>query len=275
MKTIKDTVTLHNGVKMPWLGLGVFQVEEGNEVEKSVKIALEEGYRSIDTAAVYKNEIGVGKAIRESGIPREEIFVTTKVWNKSQGYDLTLAAFEKSINRLEMEYVDLYLIHWPVEGKYKETWKALEQLYKEGKVRAIGVSNFQPHHLDEIINVCEIKPMVNQVEYHPHLTQKPLLEYCQKHNIQLEAWSPFKHGEIFGNTTLQELAEKYNKTEAQIILRWDLQNNVVTIPKSVRENRIKENAAIFDFELTKEDMNKVDALNKDERWGPDPDNFNF
>ena len=275
VNSIKDTTTLHNGVKMPWFGLGVFQVKEGEEVENSVKLALKEGYRSIDTASVYKNEAGVGKAIKESGIPRDEIFVTTKIWNKSQGYETTLEAFQRSLKRLDMDYVDLYLIHWPVEGKYKDTWRALEKLYKDGYVRAIGVSNFQIHHLEDIMEDCDIKPMVNQVEFHPHLTQKPLLEFCQKHDIQLEAWSPFKHGEIFGEATIEELAQKYNKTPAQIILRWDLQNKVVTIPKSIHEHRIKENANIFDFELTEEDMQKIDNLNKDDRWGPDPDNFDF
>lgn len=275
VKSLRETTTLHNGVKMPWLGLGVFEVEEGNEVEKSVEWALKEGYRSIDTASVYKNEVGVGKAVKESGIPREELFITTKIWNKSQGYDSTLQAFERSLERLDMDYVDLYLIHWPVEGKYKDTWRALEKLYNDGVVKAIGVSNFQIHHIEELIKDGNVKPMVNQVEYHPLLTQKPLLSFCKENQIQLEAWSPFMHGEIFGNDTIKRIAEKYNKSEAQIILRWDLQNGVVTIPKSVREHRIQENANVFDFELTSEDMQAIDQLNQDKRWGPDPDNFDF
>lgn len=275
MKNLKDTTTLHNGVNMQWLGLGVYKIKEGNEVIESVKTALNNGYRSFDTAAIYRNEEGVGQAIKESTVPRKDLFITTKVWNSDQGYESTLQAFDASIEKLGLDYVDLYLIHWPVKGKYTETWKALEKLYKDGRVRAIGVSNFNIHHLEDIMEIAEIIPMVNQVEYHPHLTQKELHNFCKKHGIQLEAWSPLKQGELLSEPTINKIARKYQKSPAQIILRWDIQNQVVTIPKSIKESRIIENANIFDFELTPVEMSEIDALNKDHRIGPDPDNFNF
>ncbi|MEG7335387.1 glyoxal/methylglyoxal reductase [Bacillus sp. 0102A] len=273
--SLKDTVTLHNGVEMPWFGLGVFKVENGSEATESVKAAIKNGYRSIDTAAVYKNEEGVGIGIKESGVAREELFITSKVWNEDQGYETTLAAFEKSLERLQLDYLDLYLIHWPGKDKYKDTWRALEKLYKDGKIRAIGVSNFQVHHLEELLKDAEIKPMINQVEFHPRLTQKELRDYCKKQGIQLEAWSPLMQGQLLDNEVLAQIAERHNKSVAQVILRWDLQNEVVTIPKSIKEHRIIENADIFDFELSQEDMDKIDALNKDERVGPNPDELLF
>ncbi|WP_439024498.1 glyoxal/methylglyoxal reductase [Bacillus halotolerans] len=273
--SLKDTVKLHNGVEMPWFGLGVFKVENGSEATESVKAAIKNGYRSIDTAAVYKNEEGVGIGIKESGVAREELFITSKVWNEDQGYDTTLAAFEKSLERLQLDYLDLYLIHWPGKDKYKDTWRALEKLYKDGKIRAIGVSNFQVHHLEELLKDAEIKPMVNQVEFHPRLTQKELRDYCKKQGIQLEAWSPLMQGQLLDNEVLTQFAVKYNKSVAQVILRWDLQHEVVTIPKSIKEHRIIENADIFDFELSQEDMDKIDALNQDERVGPNPDELLF
>ncbi|MEG7355853.1 glyoxal/methylglyoxal reductase [Bacillus vallismortis] len=273
--SLKDTVKLHNGVEMPWFGLGVFKVENGSEATESVKAAIKNGYRSIDTAAIYKNEEGVGIGIKESGVAREELFITSKVWNEDQGYETTLAAFEKSLERLQLDYLDLYLIHWPGKDKYKDTWRALEKLYKDGKIRAIGVSNFQVHHLEELLKDAEIKPMINQVEYHPRLTQKELRDYCKKQGIQLEAWSPLMQGQLLDNEVLAQIAEKHNKSVAQVILRWDLQNEVVTIPKSIKEHRIIENADIFDFELSQEDMDKIDALNKDERVGPNPDELLF
>lgn len=268
---LKDTTTLSNGVKMPWVGLGVFKVTEGEEVIQSVKAAIKNGYISIDTAAIYGNEEGVGQAIKDSGVPREDLFITTKLWNSEQGYESTLKAFETSLNKLGLDYLDLYLIHWPGKDKYKETWKAFEKLYKEGRVRAIGVSNFQVHHLEDIISSAEIKPMVNQVEFHPHLTQKELLAYCKNEGIQLEAWSPLKQGKLLSEPVLEDLAHKYNKSVAQVILRWDLQHGVVTIPKSIKEHRIIENADIFDFELSTEDMDKIDGLNQDSRAGSHPD----
>jgi diketogulonate reductase-like aldo/keto reductase len=268
---LKDTTTLSNGVKMPWVGLGVFKVTEGEEVIQSVKAAIKNGYISIDTAAIYGNEEGVGQAIKDSGVPREDLFITTKLWNSEQGYESTLKAFETSLTKLGLDYLDLYLIHWPGKDKYKETWKAFEKLYKEGRVRAIGVSNFQVHHLEDFISSAEIKPMVNQVEFHPHLTQKELLAFCKNEGIQLEAWSPLKQGQLLSEPVLEDLAHKYNKSVAQVILRWDLQHGVVTIPKSIKEHRLIENADIFDFELSTEDMDKIDGLNQDSRAGSHPD----
>lgn len=278
-RTLQDTVKLQNGTEMPWFGLGVFRVEEGTELVHAIKTAIKNGYRSIDTAAIYGNEAGVGQGIREglaeSGISREELFVTSKVWNADLGYDSAIAAYEASLKRLGLDYLDLYLIHWPVEGKYKEAWKALEFLYKEGRVKAIGVSNFHVQHLQELLAGAEIKPMVNQVEYHPYLTQKELQAFCVKHGIQLEAWSPLMAGELIGHPLLKEIADTYNKSVAQIVLRWDLQNGVITIPKSTNEQRLIENSSIFDFELSIEDMERIDGLNQDRRVGPDPDNFDF
>ncbi|MED3726446.1 aldo/keto reductase [Priestia filamentosa] len=269
--SLKDTTTLHNGVKMPWMGLGVFKVEEGEEVVESVKAALRNGYISIDTAAIYGNEEGVGKAIKESGIPREDLFITTKLWNSEQGYEKTLKAFETSMEKLGLDYLDLYLIHWPGKDKYKDTWKAFEKLYKDGKIRAIGVSNFQVHHLEDLMSEAEVKPMVNQVEFHPHLTQKELLAFCKEQGIALEAWSPLKQGQLLDEPLLKEIAEKYNKSVAQVILRWDLQHGVITIPKSTKEHRIIENADVFDFELSQEEVEKIDSLNQDSRAGSHPD----
>ncbi|MFT4414006.1 aldo/keto reductase [Fredinandcohnia humi] len=271
VKSLQDTTTLHNGVKMPWFGLGVFKVKEGQEVIDSVKAAIKHGYKSIDTAAIYQNEEGVGQAIKESGIVREDLFVTSKVWNADQGYESTLRAYETSLHKLGLEYLDLYLIHWPGKDKYIDTWHALEKLYKDGRVRAIGVSNFHIHHLENLMKNSEIKPMVNQVEYHPHLAQRELHAFCKENGIQLEAWSPLKQGQLLSEPTIIEIGEKYNKSAAQVILRWDLQNEVVTIPKSIKENRIQQNADIFDFELSHEDMEGINSLNKDERVGSNPD----
>jgi diketogulonate reductase-like aldo/keto reductase len=273
--SLKSTVTLHNGVKMPWVGLGVFLVKDGEEVVKSVKAALEAGYRSIDTAAIYKNEEGVGKAIAESNVPREELFITTKIWNADQGFEETLKAFDVSMEKLGLDYLDLLLIHWPLpsHGKYLDTWRALEKLYKDGRVRAIGVSNFKVHHLQDILNNCEIKPMVNQVEYHPRFNQRELHDFCKKNEIQLEAWSPLMQGGLLDEPVLVEIAAKYGKSTAQVIIRWDIQTGVVTIPKSVKPHRIVENADVFDFELSQEDMEKINALNQDKRMFADPDEF--
>jgi diketogulonate reductase-like aldo/keto reductase len=279
INNLQSTTELRNGVKMPWVGIGVFKVEEGPELVNAVKFAIKNGYRSIDTAAIYANEEGVGQAIhdgiKEAGITREDLFVTSKVWNADLGYESTLTAYETSLTKLGLDYLDLYLIHWPVAGKYKEAWRALETLYKEGRVKAIGVSNFQVHHLKDLITDAEIKPMINQVEYHPRLTQKEVQSFCKEHGIQLEAWSPLMQGQLLDNQVLQEIATKYNKTIAQVILRWDLQNGVVTIPKSTKEHRIIENSTIFDFVLKKEDMEQIDGLNQNHRVGPDPDNFDF
>lgn len=274
LTSLKDTVKLHNGVEIPRLGLGVFKVEEGDEVQYAVRTAIENGYKSIDTAAGYHNEVGVGQAIKDSGVNRDDIFVTTKVWNAKQGYESTLNAFEDSRKKLGLEVVDLYLIHWPVKGKYLETWRAFEKLYKDGFVRAIGVSNFQVHHLKDIQDNFDIVPMVNQIEYHPLMTQKVVQAYCVEHNIQVEAWSPLMQGNL-DHDLLKNIGKKYGKSPAQVVIRWDLQHGVVTIPKSVREERIKENADVFDFQLTQEEMDQIDAMNENKRFGSDPDNFNF
>ena len=215
ISNIKDCTILNNGLKMPWLGFGVFQMNDGQEVENAVKRALEIGYRSIDTAAVYGNEIGVGKAIKASGISREEIFLTTKVWNDDQRKTRTLDAFQESLDRLQTDYVDLYLVHWPVNGFYKETWKAMEEIYKSGRTKSIGVSNFLVNHLEDILGDCKVVPGVNQIEFHPYLVQPELLKFCQKHKIRVEAWSPLMQGQIVDVPTIQNLAEKYNKTPAQ------------------------------------------------------------
>lgn len=273
VKTLQDTVKLNNGVEMPWFGLGVYKAQDGKEVQTAVESALEVGYRSIDTAAFYENEVGVGAALKASGVPRESVFVTTKVWNDRQGYEETLKAFEESRKKLGLDYLDLYLIHWPVKGKYKETWRALEKLAREGFVRAIGVSNFKEHHLEDLLSGCEINPAVNQIELHPRLTQEDVRAYCKEKKIAVEAWSPLMKARLFDHPTLQAIAQKYGKSPAQVILRWDLQREIITIPKSVTPSRIKENAEVFDFSLTEEELTSVDALNQNERTGPDPDLF--
>jgi diketogulonate reductase-like aldo/keto reductase len=276
---LQSTITLHNDVKMPWLGLGVFKVEDGPEVVQAVKSAMQIGYRSIDTAAIYGNEASVGQGIREGmeehGLTRDQLFVTSKVWNADLGYESTLAAYEASLAKLGLDYLDLYLIHWPVQGKYVEAWRALETLYKEGRVKAIGVSNFQIHHLEDVLATGSIKPMVNQVELHPLLAQTDVHEFCKEHGIQLEAWSPLMQGQLLENPLLSEIAAKYGKSIAQVILRWDFQRGIVTIPKSTKAHRILENGSIFDFELTIEDMNAINGMNQNVRVGPDPDNFDF
>lgn len=272
---IKSTVKLNNGVEMPWLGLGVFMSKEGTEVENAVKVALQNGYRHIDTAAIYKNERGVGNAIIESGVEREDIFLTSKVWNTDQGYSTTIAAFEQSLEKLQTDYLDLYLVHWPKGVRSVETWKALEELYKKGKIKAIGISNFLIHHLEEFLPNCKVVPAVNQYEFHPELLQPDLLEYCKKRGIQPEAWSPIMKGKVNEVPLIQELAAKYGKTPVQVTLRWDIQKGVVTIPKSVTPERIISNADIFDFELSEEDMAKIDGLDKNGRIGFHPDKIPF
>jgi len=272
---LKGTVQLTNGVEMPYFGLGVFKTEEGSEVENSVKWAIESGYRHIDTAAIYKNEKGVGNAIKDSKVPREELFITTKVWNDNQRNGTVMEGFEQSLELLQTSYVDLYLIHWPVVGKYKATWKVMEEIYRSGRAKAIGVSNFLQHHLEDLFKIAEIKPMVNQVECHPYLVQQSLIDFCQSHKIVFEAWSPIMRGAVNNIPLMQELSEKYKKTPVQITLRWDLEKGIVTIPKSVHKERIISNADIFDFELSKDDIKRIDALDKDQRFGAHPDTFSF
>lgn len=272
---IATKVRLNNGVEMPWLGLGVFRAEDGKEVENAVVTALKHGYRSIDTAAVYQNERGVGLGMKKSGVPREEVFLTSKVWTSDQGYKSTMRAFEESLDRLQTDYLDLYLIHWPKGKLSSETWKAMEELYEKGLIRAIGVSNFLVHHLEDFLPECKVIPAVNQIEFHPELIQPELLEYCRGKGIQPEAWSPIMKGKVLNIPVLQALAAKYGKTPVQIVLRWDIQKGVVTIPKSVKPERIISNAGIFDFELSDEDMAKIDSLDKNRRLGFHPDEIPF
>ncbi|MBJ6362712.1 aldo/keto reductase [Paenibacillus sp. GCM10012307] len=272
-RSITDRIRLNNGTEMPWLGLGVWKVREEEKLIRSVRTALDYGYRSIDTATIYGNEAEVGKAIRQSGVPREELFVTTKLWNTEHGYERTISAFEESLKQLKLDYIDLYLIHWPVRDAFTETWRAFIKLYEEGKIKAIGVSNFQTHHLEEIIATSDILPAVNQIELHPRLTQKPLLNFCRNRGIQVEAWSPLMRGRLMDEPVLTELASRLNKSVAQIILRWNLQLGIATIPKSVTTTRIIENAGIFDFELSDEAMLAIDGLNQDIRTGAHPDFF--
>ncbi|MFE9168925.1 aldo/keto reductase [Streptomyces kebangsaanensis] len=268
-------IILNNGVEMPQLGFGVWQVPD-DEAERAVATALEAGYRSIDTAALYGNEEGTGRAVAASGIPREEVFVTTKLWNSDQGYDSALRAFDTSLGKLGLEYVDLYLIHWPTpaKGKFVDTYRAFEKLHAEGRVRAIGVSNFLPEHLERLTAETSVVPAVNQIELHPHLQQHAAREYHAKQGIATEAWSPLGQGKgLLEVPAIVAIAQKHNRTPAQIVLRWHLQLGNIVIPKSVTPSRIKENIEVFDFSLDGEDLAAIGALNEDRRIGPDPATF--
>ncbi|MBS5912589.1 MULTISPECIES: aldo/keto reductase [Paenibacillus] len=267
-----DFVTLNNGVKMPQLGFGVWQVKD-EEATAAVAKALEVGYTSIDTAMIYRNEVGVGKAIKQSSVPRENLFITTKVWNADQGYDNTLRAFDESLERLGLDYIDLYLIHWPTPkfDQYVDTYKALEKLYRDGRAKAIGVCNFEIEHLERLLNETEIKPVLNQVECHPHLSQNELKAFCAKHDIFIEAWSPLEQGgDVLKDPVVKEIAEAHGKTAAQVVLRWHLQNNTIVIPKSVTPSRIEENFNVFDFQLADSDMERINKLNINRRKGSNP-----
>ncbi len=273
MTTIPNII-LSNGIKMPQLGFGTFKVEEGTQTSESVKTALELGYRHIDTAAIYKNETGVGEGIRLSGVNRSDIFLVSKVWNTDQGYESTLAAFDASLERLKTDYLDLYLIHWP-KPLNAETWRALELLYTQGRVKSIGVSNFKEHHLDALLETAKIIPMVNQIELHPQLPQKEVRAYCAARNIAISAWGPLMQGAVFAVPLLQQLAEKYGKSISQVTLRWHIQQGIIVIPKSINASRIAENAGIFDFELSADDMTLMESLNTGVRVGSDPDKITF
>lgn len=264
---LQSTVALNNEVQMPREGLGVWKANL-HQASDAVKDAIVDGYRLIDTAKQYGNEAGVGNGIKEgleaAGLKREDLFITTKVFNGDQGYDSTLANFQGSLDRLGLDYLDLYLIHWPVDNKYIETWRALEKLYADGKVRSIGVSNFDVETMDDLLQHANVTPAVNQIEFNPLIQQEEMREYADKINMQIEAWSPLGGGEALSNQTILDIAKKYNKSAAQIILRWDLQSNVITIPKSVHDNRIKQNADIYDFELSSDDISAINALNKNQ-----------
>jgi len=273
---LQAAATLNNGVRLPWLGLGVFQIAGDAETETAVRTAIDLGYRSVDTAALYGNERGVGRAIGGCGVPREQLFVTTKVWNDDMRGDRVEAAFAASLRRLELDYVDLYLLHWPIAGKIARSWQALEKLQRAGRIRAIGVSNFLIPHLAELEAAAEVAPAVNQIEFHPYLQSRPLVDFCRAKGIQLEAWSPLMQGgALLRDPALAEIARRRGKTVAQVILRWDIQGGVVTIPKSVRPDRIAENAAVFDFALTEAEMAAIAALDRGLRHGADPAHFSF
>ncbi len=275
---INSKIVLNNNLEIPAIGLGVYKSKEGEEVENAITWALEAGYRLIDTARIYKNEHSVGKAIKRSGVKREDIFITTKLWNEDQGHESTLQAIDGSLEQLGLEYVDLYLIHWPSAhedrtisiNKREETWKAMEELYVSGKAKAIGVSNYTIKHLEEMKSYAKILPAVNQVEFHPFLFQKELLDYCKENIIILEAYSPLVKGRKLEDERITAVAKKYNKTNAQILIRWSLQHGCVVIPKSVRQGRIQENIHVFDFELVEEDMHTLNLLHENihQAWDP-------
>ncbi|MEP7319577.1 MAG: aldo/keto reductase [Panacibacter sp.] len=265
----QPTATLNNEIQMPLLGLGVYDMHAA-EAEAAIIAALETGYRLIDTAAAYHNETEVGNAIRKSNVPRSEIFVTTKVGNENQGYDRTLKAFDESFKKLNIEYIDLYLVHWPIKTKRRETWLALEKLYNEKRVRAIGVANYLIPFLEELKEYAGIVPALNQVEFTPYLFLIDLMDYCVQHSIQLQAYSPIVRGRKNGDPKLVAIAGKYNKTPVQILLRWAIEHGVSTIPKSSNPKRIEENFNIFDFEISKEDMNQIDNFNENLRIVDDP-----
>jgi 2,5-diketo-D-gluconate reductase A len=268
-------ITLNNGVEIPQLGFGVFLVEP-HETQVAVRTALEVGYRHIDTAAAYNNEAEVWAAVADSGIPRKELFITTKVWNLDQGHDRTLAAFDRSLGKLGMEYVDLYLIHWPAPGRdsYVETWRAMEKILAEGRTRAIGVSNFGVEHLQRLVDETDTVPAVNQIELHPNLPQRELREFHAQHGIVTEAWSPLARGGLLDDPAVRRIAKEHAKTPAQVLLRWHIELGRVVIPKSVTPERIAENFDVFDFELTPADHEAIAALDNGARIGPHPDRFN-
>ncbi|MGL4694410.1 aldo/keto reductase [Enterococcus larvae] len=278
IQSLTDTYTLNNGTKIPGLGLGVFQIPDA-ETANVVKEGIINGYRLIDTAQIYGNEAGTGDGIRQglaaTGLKREDIFVTSKVWNAHLTYDETVAAFEESLTRLGLEYLDLYLIHWPGADAFKESWQALEALYKAGKIKAIGVSNFQIHHLEALLSYATVVPVINQIELHPKLSQVELRAFGKEHGIKIQAWSPLMQGQLLAHPEILTIADKYNKSAAQIILRWAIQQDILLVVKSVHADRMISNSDVFDFKLEREDMDRLNALNESLRVGPNPDSFDF
>lgn len=282
MKTLNDYFVLKNGVKIPCIGFGTWQITDEEIVISSVKEAVKIGYRHIDTAAIYENEESIGKAICQMDIAREELFITSKLWNSDRGYDQVMKAFDKTLNKLQTSYLDLYLIHWPANQKVEnweevnaDTWSAFEKLYEQGKIRAIGVSNFLKHHLESLINKSKIVPMVNQIEFHPGQMQSEVLGFCKENQILVEAWGPLGAGKMLHNDILSSIAKKYNKSVAQICIRWCLQNETLPLPKSITAERIEENAKVFDFEIDIADMNVINGLPYIGGSGLDPDRANF
>jgi len=271
--TINATKQLHNGVEMPRFGLGVYKMTDKEAAVEAMITAIGEGYKAIDTATIYDNEAEVGEAVRNSSVKREDLFITSKVWNTDQGYDETLRAFEASLKRLDFDYLDLYLTHWAIEGKYVDTYRAIQRLYDEKLIRSIGVSNHHEHHLEKILATANTKPMVNQIELHPQLTQVPLRNYCETNDIAVTSWSPLARGRLLEDPVLSKIANQHNKSIAQVIIRWHLQSDLIVIPKSVTPSRIQENAHVFDFSLTQEEMKMIDELNQDWRSGTNPDDI--
>lgn len=267
-------IILNDGNRMPQIGLGVWQSDNGSEVINAIHWAFDAGYRHIDTARIYKNEEGVGEAIKSASLDREEVFLTTKIWNDDIRAGRTSQALEESLERLQVDYVDLLLLHWPVDG-YEAAWEAIEQARETGKAKSIGLSNFMPEQLEDILRVGSTLPAVNQIEYHPYLLQQDVTAVCKERGIAVTAWSPLMQGHFLKEPLFAELAKKYDKSPAQIVLRWDIQRGVITIPKSTNQGRIKENFNIWDFELDTTEMATITALNKNHRFGPDPRDFDF
>jgi diketogulonate reductase-like aldo/keto reductase len=273
--SLDTTVALHGNVNIPLLGFGTYKIKSGEDIEQAVGAALDLGYRHIDTAMLYRNEDGVGRAVAASGIDRSEIFVTTKVWNSDQGYEPTLAAIDASLERLGMDYVDLYLVHWPKPDHTVETWRAMEEIQASGKTRAIGVSNFLTHHLDVLLESANVVPSINEIQFHPHLPSPDLVEYCDERGIVIEAWGPLKRGLIMDDAELSAIAGARSVTVPQVVLRWMLQRGVVAIPKSVTRSRIAENADLYGFELSADEMATINAMDRDDRVGSHPDHIDF
>lgn len=271
---LKERTVLSNNIEIPSIGFGTYKLGSEEDIKNAIKKALEIGYRHIDTASFYGNEEAIGKVLKESNVKREEIFLATKLWQDSHGYDNAIKAYEESIKKLGVDYLDLFLVHWPTKLN-SETWRALEGLYEEGKVKAIGVCNFKKGHLEELKKTAKIMPMTNQIELHPGYTQKDMIQYCKENNIQLVAWSPIMRGKLLDNKIMRELSNKYKKSITQVILRWHLQNDVIPIPKSSNEARIKENFDIFDFEIDKEDLIIIDNLNNNESVSNPPNNTTY
>lgn len=273
LRSLSDTVEIGPGVHMPRLGLGTFRSESGRPVENEVLWALELGYRGIDTASMYRNEESVGRAIRDSGVPRDEVFLATKLWNDEQGYEEALTACARSLRRLRMDHVDLYLIHWPLPATMRDTWRAMEKLLSEGYVRSIGVCNFLAHRLEQLLSFADVPPAVDQVEYHPRLQQPELRAYCENAGITMQAWAPIMRGGVADIPEIVDIAAAHGKTPAQVSIRWILQRGVTTIPKSVHRHRLAENADVYDFELTTAEMVRIDGADRAEHIGRDPESF--